>query len=143
MRKIKFRGKSKKSAEWFYGNYFDKDISGRSHIRTINRGCLDIDPETVSQFTGLTDKNGKEIYDGDIIYKKWINGDNREEQVSFVIVFHDAGFCVDKIPIPKIGVYRIEYPSRLSEKWLKECELEIIGNIHDNPELLKNPFPSR
>ena len=121
-REILFRGKSKKTGEWFFGNLFDKDNSGRTHVCTTAQGCLDIDPETVGQFTGLIDKNDKRIYDGDIVInknlhsKKWVVKYRTDsEYVGFVLV--------------EVGKSGISYFT----SW---AEVEIMGNIHDNPELL-------
>ena len=104
MRTIKFRGKDRKSGKWFVG--------------TPENGCLDINPETVGQFTGLKDKNGKEIFEGDIY--RYDNPDSINE-VSYCAGGGFAGF--DLTPAIHNG-------NRL-------LDVEVIGNIHDNPELLK------
>ena len=54
MREFKFRGKSLNYGEWYYGNLYDKDTAGRTHIGTTKNGCLNIDPETVGAGTGRT-----------------------------------------------------------------------------------------
>lgn len=125
-RTIKFRGKSLQTGEWFYGNLWDFDINGRTHIGTIHKGCLCIDPETVGQFTGLLDKNGKEIYEGDVL----LFGSNKTPnkcEVGWNNRF--TSFCV-----------RLSYEERFGIKplgeWLFVEPMEVIGNIHDNPELL-------
>ena len=118
MRTIKFRGKSKRDGEWFYGNLFDIDVSGRTHISTTVRGCLDIDPDTVGQFTGMFDKNGREIYEGDIY--RFDDPDSINE-VTYCIGCGFAGFDFS--------------PAKHDENRL--VEIEIIGNVYDNPELLK------
>lgn len=110
-RKIKFRGKSLNTGEWFYGNLFVGDINGRTHISTTKRGCLNIDPETVGQFTGLFDKAGKEIYEGDII---------TSDEIHKRVIEWNSSEC--KFNAVEWGVN----------------QAIILGNIHDNPELLKS-----
>ena len=126
MRPIKFRGKDRRTGKWFYGNLYVKDIYGRTHICTTKRGCFDIDPETVGQFTGLMDKNGNEIYEGDIV--KWSNG------MLYAVKFWDGMFyaSIEECNEGILGGFPLH---RLIEYEYGGCE--IVGNIHDNTELLK------
>ena len=126
MRTIKFRGKDRRTGKWFYGNLYVKDIYGRTHICTTKCGCFDIDPETVGQFTGLMDKNGKEIYEGDIV--KWSNG------MLYAVKFWDGMFYAS-IEECNEGIFGGFPLYRLTEYEDGGCE--IVGNIHDNTELLK------
>lgn len=127
MRTIKFRGKSLKDGEWFFGNLFVKDTIGHTHISTPKRGCLIIDPNTVGQFTGLHDKNGDEIYEGDILRFGNSPSDVCEVEWDESV----AAFCIRFYFERNLG-------SRPLGEWvICERSVEIIGNIHDNPELLK------
>lgn len=126
MREIKFRGKQRRTGKWFYGNLYVKDIYGRTHICTTKCGCFDIDPETVGQFTGLMDKNGAEIYEGDIV--KWSNG------MLYAVKFWDGMFYAS-IEECNEGIFGGFPLHRLIEYEDGGCE--IVGNIHDNTELLK------
>lgn len=118
MKNIKFRGQKDYCKEWTYGNliqftwadFIVKFGSFEDRQRVI--------PETVGQFTGLTDKNGREIYEGDIVqYEK---------------VRNDWGKII--ITIEK---FEIEYNDCANYNQDEASKLEIIGNIHDNPELIK------
>ena len=123
-REILFRGKSKNTGEWVFGNLFDKDTKGRTHIGTTVRMCFDIDPETVGQFTGMTDKNGTKIFEGDIV--RHIDTTCHVVEVVNSEVYFDTEM--------------LEFGLRYSNE-LFHCkvnnEFEIIGNINDNKELLK------
>ena len=122
IREIKFRGKAKRDGEWFFGNLFDKDTIGKTHICTTKRGCLDIDPDTVGQFTGLKDKNGREIYEGDIVK---CNG-----------FIYQVCYECERIASFYIVSYSDMYRHYFGEAMEAE-DCVVIGNIHDNPELLK------
>ena len=117
-REILFRGKRVKDGKWVEG-LLTKDIKGHIRIQynPIHFSVV-INPETVGQFTGMTDKTGKKIFEGDII--KWIDsdGNNRIDKV----LFSNGGFHLCNIYY-NIGGY-------------KGNSLEVIGNIHDNKELL-------
>lgn len=134
MREIKFRGKTL-SGRWVYG-YAAK--FAHDSVPVILEDTEDgikprkIIPETVGQFTGLHDKNGKEIYEGDIV--KWIltmpevgvNGGYEEYETEEIgEIQWDAG-----------ALYLGEYCAA-GFAYDSEDYAEIIGNIHDNPELLK------
>jgi uncharacterized phage protein (TIGR01671 family) len=134
MRTIKFRGKTKQG-EWLYGDlvrgendvYYifplDMDRSG-----AVPEEDVFIIPETVGQFTGLYDNKGQEIYEGDII-------EGVNPKVCHVIEWHEeeAAFCASLIQELK---YKDMY-STLKKSWIEKSKKEVIGNIHDNPELLK------
>lgn len=143
MRTIKFRGKDKKTGEWFYGNLYDKDTSGRTHICTTKKGCLDIDPDTVGQYTGLKDKNNNDIYEGDIVRKKEIGGYGLE-YIGVVRYYEkDCRFGIDFTDTDKFRkrVLFTEGEIQINDGYCTikyTLEYEILGNEFDNPELLTN-----
>ena len=135
MRQIKFRGKRVDNGEWVGGSYH-YSADGKYHyilvlekfnerensnkVKALDEMCLfktevhQVDPATVSQFTGLLDKNGNDIWEGDVV----------EEGI---VVFNSEylGFFIkgDFLEGENKPLYDISIP-------------EIIGNIHDNPELI-------
>ena len=140
MREILFRGKTEKG-EWVYGFYHNEtSIESSSSDRKVTRHHIytqDFDkfvkPETVGQFTGLTDKNGKKIFEGDIVKAIQTEYDEDKEQEPIVfevigeMIFEDACF----------GLRAKHFVDFYSPMWQEDnVELEVIGNIHDNPELL-------
>ena len=132
MREILFRGKTD-NGEWVYGHYVYQYGAHMIYLpdgtdREYGFDYHHIIPETVGQFTGLTDKNGKKIFEGDII-------STDIKRPYLVVEFRDGCFmfnCNDggedyydiMLPICKEAHTEYEYG-------------EVIGNIHDNPELLK------
>ena len=126
MREILFRGKWKNSGEWVYGNLFNPDKADTPTqicIGTyIEKTCYEIDPETVGQFTGLTDKNGKKIFEGDIV--------RYGDTIHRVVFEQRNGTAYFGIVISDIETWLFGYkcPANL---------MEVIGNIYDNPELMK------
>lgn len=118
MREILFRGKRTDNGEWIYGNLAIRDDVKRwEYFIGQNSLGYDVIPETVGQYTGLTDKNGKKIFEGDIV--KYRN--NLPCKIDYI----DSQFVMmwDKFYRDFEQVY--------------DDEIEVIGNIHDNPELLK------
>lgn len=122
MREILFRGKRTDNGEWIEGYLYRiseklnpfimlKNATGESH---------EVDPETVGQYTGLTDKNGKKIFEGDIVTMPKYGGG----RIKSVVYFKGGKFAVNG--------------SNYSFKDICPKNMKVIGNIYDNPELLKS-----
>ncbi|MDE5944711.1 MAG: hypothetical protein K2G93_03900 [Rikenella sp.] len=161
-REIKFRGKRIGGDEWVFGDLLhDRDM--HPHIVPQNQGfdidddmceVYAVDPDTVGQYTGLKDKNGQEVYEGDIVVNReyhneaWrlftaeetleldiadIMGELKKEEIGCIITQYASMYFEEQdgcyIDIAAMGgEQRFSHPI---------YELEVIGNIHDNPELLK------
>lgn len=138
MRKIKFRGKEINAGEWVFGFYtrgsFIDPNTGKETIRhIIDNGMLhDVEPETVGQFTGLTDKDGREIYEGDVLKSRSIIHvvEYNEDEGAFVGRFNFHSH-VPNVPMRQTGF------TGLTQWCINKFKKEVVGNIHDNPELLK------
>ena len=141
MREILFRGKRVDGGEWCYGVPLVEGWSKKTYIASYEYSSLtfiqqiEIIPETVGQFTGLTDKNGKRIFEGDIVKQK-INRDEYKWRVFFgEHQIGCCGYCYDAHQ--SVGFYLSETEEGFTFADYDEWEnLEVIGNIHDNPELL-------
>lgn len=125
MREILFRAKRLDSGEWIHGDlkhggYYDRDdmYIGVTLARTVTTYA--VLPETVGQYTGLLDKNGKRIFEGDIM--RGVLGD-------FVVKYYNSG--------AGFGWENVYDKNNWGESFTGFAdEYEVIGNIHDNPELL-------
>ncbi len=125
MREILFRAKTKATKEWTYGHYAKQyDVpqiyAGNGHE------CIYED--TLCQYTGLTDKNGTKIFEGDVVrisedYYDGIHYSGNE------VYYSDGAFCVE-YETPEYDVTSIGFLVR------EGVEVEVIGNIYDNPELI-------
>ena len=129
MREIKFRGKRISNGKWLYGDLMHDTVGG-CYVFPIDCAALykenAILPETMGQYTGLKDKNGKEIYEGDIIRSFDSDGD----AILHCIVWEEARF---------VALYKGRYfrsKCFLKQDWLDEYDKEVIGNIYDNKNLL-------
>lgn len=141
MREIHFRGICKDSKRWAYGYYVHfEDFSQGINYHGICSGYynthFEVIPETVGQYTGLDDKNGKGIFEGDIVKISFGKG--------FLKAVVKFGYYnqTDKILKSHLGFYFDFVDSESYRKdvgfWTGKTfsKIEIIGNIHDNPELM-------
>lgn len=145
MREILFRGKTEQD-EWVYGSFipdgfesvlgvqdyaigYIKTYGQLNGLKLVKGVMVEVDRETVGQYTGLTDKNGNKIFEGDIVEEKsWLSWRR------YFIKFYDGAFCHTKLKNDAMPLCDSEFGYALDG----ECyELEVIGNIHDNPELLE------
>ncbi|MBD5302317.1 MAG: hypothetical protein HDS16_04895 [Bacteroides sp.] len=148
MRQIKFRGKGTDEGKWIHGDLcaylFDraKELITCIHIGKkgyIRNGFYQVDPSTVGQFTGLTDCNGKEIYEGDIVvadrYPFFCDG---KHNYVAVVEWNDCGFAAfyelhKESDAKGISVgCPCDFDSDTANRY------RVIGNIHDNFDLIVN-----
>ena len=137
MRQIKFRGKSLRDGEWFYGNLFERDTKGNTHITTLERGCLVIDPDTVGQYTGLHDRKDREIYEGDVLFVEFDDRSGGNQLVGWNEKTASWG-VMDAYSYHSYRQRKLRrYHNHILLAYLKEASIcEVVGNIHDNPELM-------
>lgn len=141
MREIIFRGKRTDTGEWVYGDLIENqgryyiyhatsDTTLENEDNSIIVLAEEVDPDTVGQYTGLKDRNGKEIYEGDIVKTPLLDpifGDVLSDAFDNVAIsFHNGSFVV--------AYYNGRHKIYLQDFY---DEIEVIGNIHDNPELLE------
>ena len=146
MREILFRGKRKDNGKWIVGFYvFDECaliVENLSYSLIDNKKCQlvgvhPVIPETIGQYTGLTDKNGTKIFEGDIVYLTDVRYENEWKAV---VVFGNP-YCQYS------WGWNLQYIGKKPQintdilLWVGmedvQVYCEVIGNIHDNPELLK------
>lgn len=131
-RVVKFRGKRIDNGDWVVGGYgvlgektdierhiiLTTDLDRHATFPQFYFNDIEVIPDTVGQFTGLKDRNGAEIYEGNIV--RWINSDG--ESVHSVVEFVDGAFRVHNVCFTLWDYL--------------DNDAEIIGTIHDNPELI-------
>ena len=139
MRQIKFRAKDTFKSElfpqrWLYGTPVQDGDDMWMCVKKEDKGIVSVkvDPSTLGQFTGFTDCNGKEIYEGDIFtvngkYPRVVLWDKMCWALMPTEYFHEEMFWVMNLQHPGID-------------WWEEFAdgFEVIGNIHDNPDLIPN-----
>lgn len=141
MREILFRGKRKDNGEWVYGSLMQitcKDENNAIPFRMIFEDKFSfvggdakalshavVDPKSVGQSTTLKDKNGRRIFEGDIVHCI-----ARLDEADCVVIFEDGEFRL--VPTKRYATY----VTGCGFHALRNFEKEVIGNIHDNPELM-------
>lgn len=144
-REIIFRGKRVDNDEWVYGRglqqckdelgneivaIFTDVVKSEKYIKKEGRYTLYYVPvkaETLGQYTGLKDKNGKKIFEGDILDYTLFDAFDEDHQYKGVVKWIDDCFICDNSD----GFNGLAWAVNQS------LELEVIGNVHDNPELMK------
>ena len=137
MKTYKFRGKRSGDGKWVYGSlvvaedfcpaiYYEKG-KGKGLVKQFD-WCY-VNHDTIGQYTGLKDCNGKEIYEGDILQ------DEHDSKIMHIVRYDDS-VCSYTAWCPLVHD-NWEKGNMISKKWINEFGKIVIGNIHDNPEMLK------
>lgn len=143
MREILFKGKREDNGEWVYGYLLEADncITDKKSTFIIEQNAtyygygkfacsFEVKPETVGQFTGLTDRNGNKIFEGDIV-KEWASHWKtplKTEVNTYAVVCEQLG---------SVHLIRKTEWGENSTPLYRRSVVEVIGNIYDNPNLLE------
>lgn len=135
MREILFRGKRADTGEWVKGFYLQKPNPFAENGKPV-RHCIidippfgyDVDPETVGQFTGLTDKNGNRIFEGDVVNM------NDEDWNSLGFTYQ---ICAVRFDAFTGGFEPFSTYDWDSGEYIRANCCEVVGNIYDNPDMLE------
>ena len=143
MRTIKFRGKKPTNGVWVYGSLvYSNEIQAAIYFQT-GRGLVKsmewvyVNPETVGQFTGFIDKNGKEIYEGDVLrsdeYPYSCIGDKERDNYYAVVYYCEEGACFGTVTVknPNSSVAGISDGILDDVEREKMKNFEVVGNIHE------------
>lgn len=126
MREILFRGKSVNEGQWVEGYLYriSEKLNPFIMLKNAKGESYEVAPETVGQYTGMLDKNGTKIFEGDII-----DFSKRSEDDGYGVVEYDADETEFEVIYDSYydGLGRCYYPR----------DIEVVGNIYDNPELLE------
>lgn len=156
MRDIIFRGKRTDNGEWVYYGTPTKDSRGETvmvesvfecdEYNCRGANCLYVDENTVGQYTGLTDKNGKKIFEGDIVRTQPFSDKPYSSKAKYK---QHIGVVEYRVQHFKSSLYEQDYEGKWIVKisdygkftccnWNEFFKCEVVGNIYDNPELLRS-----
>lgn len=134
MREILFTGKRVDNGEWVEGFYvfvpehYKPEMSRKSYIVSINNGFFfEVIPETVGQYIGMTDKNGKKIFKGSIIECNVFGAMATGKHKKYLVVFYNGTYFA------QWSIGERKFSAYMNETWARN----VVGNKWDNPELLE------
>ena len=136
---VKFRGKDIVSGEWHYGGCMPPVSDKGDYDIWVRVDCgiswqyklCQVKPDTIGQFTGLKDSSGIEIYEGDIIMSYDSAGEPIYHEVFYDVM--EASFLAG-MDGRRTGLFGV---CNIRQSWIDEFCKVVVGNVHDNPELLK------
>ena len=153
MREILFRGKRKDNGEWVYGNFVRGCVDDFAYIvefgnKELCRNYVEVNPSTVGQYTGLKDKNGTKIFEGDVVktqpfYDRPYSDKRKSKEFIGVVKYKTKIFNGNKYYSKQCynGEWGLKFYEDFGKythySWGELWNCKVIGNIHDNPEILK------